>query len=249
MARLAGPEQNNRSGRRAREAIRLKPDYPQARARLGFALHTQGELAQAIAELRKAREMAKADPGLILKIEAELAVAEGQADMAAQIPALLHGEDQPKNAAELLEFGFLSYTLKRYSGAARLMMKAFQADPKLADETQAHHRYNAACAAALAGCGQGKDEPPLDEAAKTRWRKQAIDWLKADLVVWTRQVEAGPPQARQLAAQILQQWKADTDLAGIRERTALGKLPEDEQNACRSLWAEVEVVLKNAQSP
>ena len=98
------------------EAIRLKPDYPQARAWLGFALHTQGELAQAIAELRKAREMAKADPGLILKIEAELAVAEGQADMAARIPALLHGEDQPKNAAELLEFGFLSYTLKPYWG-------------------------------------------------------------------------------------------------------------------------------------
>ena len=122
-----------------------------------------------------------------------------------------------------------------------MMMKAFQADPKLADETQAHHRYNAACAAALAGCGQGKDEPPLDEAAKTPCAKQAIDWLKADLVVWTRQVEAGPPQARQLAAQILQQWKADTDLAGIRERRLWESYPRTNRTLAgrsgrRSRW-------------
>ena len=114
---------------------------------------------------------------------------------------------------------------------------------------QAQNRYNAACAAALAGCGQGKDEPPLDEPARARWRKQAIDWLKADLAFWTRQVEAGPQQARAAVVQTLQHWKADTDLAGIREESDLAKLPEDERKACRALWAEVEGVLKRAQSP
>jgi eukaryotic-like serine/threonine-protein kinase len=101
----------------------------------------------------------------------------------------------------------------------------------------------------MAGCGQGKDEPPLDEAAKTRWRKQAIDWLKADLAFWSRRVETGPPQARTSVAQTLQHWKADTDLAGIRDEPALARLPGDERNACREIWAKVEGLLKKSQSP
>jgi len=47
----------------------------------------------------------------------------------------------------------------------------------------------------------------------------------------------------------LQHWKADPDLAGIRDGSALAKLPEDERKTCRALWAEVEVLLKKAQSP
>ena len=43
-----------------------------------------------------------------------------------------------------------------------------EADPKLVDDRQAQHRYNAACAAALASSGQGKEEPALDEAARDR---------------------------------------------------------------------------------
>ena len=111
---------------------------------------------------------------------------------------------------------------------------------------QVQHRYNAACAAALAGCGQGKDDPPLDDAARTRWRKQAIDWLKADLAAWSKILESGPPQARPFIAQTLQHWKADPDLAGLRDPAALDKLPEDEQNACRALWKDVDALLARA---
>ena len=101
---------------------------------------------------------------------------------------------------------------------------AFKAQPALANDLEADNRYNAACAAALAGGGQGKDEPPLDEAARARWRKQAVDWLKADLATWTSQVETGPPQARQHVIQTLDHWKADSDLAGLR-RDSGGQAP------------------------
>ena len=95
----------------------------------------------------------------------------------------------------------------------------------------------------MAGCGQGKDEPPLDEAIKARWRRQAIDWLKADFVAWSKILQSGPPQARQGVPQTLQHWKADSDLAGIRDESALAKLTEDEHKACRALWAEVDALL------
>ena len=109
---------------------------------------------------------------------------------------------------------------------------------------QVQNRYNAACAAALAASGEGKDNPPVDDAAKTRWRKKAMDWLKADVAAWSKILDTGPLQARQAIAQTLQHWKADTDLAGIRDPAALAKLPPDEQKALSTLWPEVDGALE-----
>jgi hypothetical protein len=108
------------------------------------------------------------------------------------------------------------------------------------------NRYAAACAAALAGAGQGDDKPPLDEKEKTRWRRQALDGLKIDLAFWTRQAETGKPEAKALVSQKLQHWKADADLAGIRDDAELAKLPESERAAFRKLWADVDALLKKA---
>jgi hypothetical protein len=121
------------------------------------------------------------------------------------------------------------------------------ADPKLAEDMKAGSRYKAACVAALAAAGKGNDKPPLDEQEKTRWRKQAIEWLGADLAFWARQANTGKPEAKALVSQKLQHWKFDTDLAGIREPDGLAKLPENEQTACRALWADVEALLKRAE--
>ena len=98
---------------------------------------------------------------------------------------------------------------------------------------QAQHRYNAACAAAFAAQGQGKDDPPLGEPTKARWRKQAIDWLKADLAAWSKVLER-PAAARQSVSQTLQHWKLDSDLAGLRDAQAIRKLAEEERYACKA---------------
>ena len=108
---------------------------------------------------------------------------------------------------------------------------------------KAKNRYNAACAAAMAASGRGKDDPPLDATAKARWRSQAMVWLKTDLAAWSKVLESAPPQEQQSISTTLQHWKADTDLAGLRDPAALAKLSEDEQKACRSLWAEVDALL------
>ncbi len=217
-----------------RKAIRLRPDFAEGHINLGLALRDQGTFAEAVVELHKARDLEKANPGLVKKIDGDLSIAEGQAALAALLPGVLQGRDQPKNAADRLGFGLLCHTLKRYSASARLIAEAFQADRRLAEDMKVQNRYNGACSAALAGCGEGKDQPPLDEAARTRWRTQAIVWLNSDLAFWTKQVEAGPQQARAAVSQILQHWKADADLVGIRERSYLAKLPEDERKACRA---------------
>src|SRR5262249_37165961 len=89
-----------------------------------------------------------------------------------KLPSLLSGKERPAYAAETLEFAHLRYTKKLHGAWARFCRVAFQAHPALADDIRAQHRYNAACAAALAGCGPGKDDPPLGETAKAHWRDQ-----------------------------------------------------------------------------
>jgi serine/threonine-protein kinase len=163
-----------------------------------------------------------------------------------RLPAVLRGDDKPKDALEGIHFADLAYKLKRSAPSARLYAEWLGADPKLADDMKAAYRYNAACAAALAGAGKGEDEAPLDAPEKARWRQQALDWLRADLAFWAKKAETGNAEVKALAGQTLQHWKVDSDLAGIRDETALEALPEGERKACRALWAQVDDVLAQA---
>ncbi len=164
-----------------------------------------------------------------------------------KLPTVIGGHDKPADAAESLVLAQMCYDKKFHGASARLWAEAFQAQPNLADGMKVQNRYNAACAAALTGSGQGKDDPPLDEEKKAHWRKQAIDWLKADLTAWSIILESGSPQVRQTITQTLQHWKADTDFIGLRDAAPLAKLPIDDQKACRALWAEVDALLAKAQ--
>jgi tetratricopeptide (TPR) repeat protein len=227
-----------------REALRLKPDSAEAHGNLGSVLQAQGKLDEALAAFRRAARHARPGSPLARDLPAIIQRLERRIALSPRLPAILRKEDHPNGAAEGAVFARLCYDRGQHGNASRLWAEAFQGEPKLSQDMQAQNRYQAACAAALAGSGKGKDDPPEDEAAKARWRKQAVDWLQADLAFWTKQIETGSPQARQFVAKTLQHWKADPDLAGIRDPAALAKLPVDEQNACRALWAEVDTTLR-----
>jgi Flp pilus assembly protein TadD len=231
-----------------REAIRLKPDYALAHTNLGFVLQQQGQYRQALVQLRRGHELGSRRSDWPYPSAEWVRQAERLVALESRLPAVLRGDDKPKDAAEGIGFADLAYKTKQFGPSARLYIEALRADPKLAEDMKAGNRYNAACAAALAGAGQGDEKPPLDEKEKTRWLKQALDWLRADLAFWTRQAETGNPEARALVSQQLQHWKADTDLAGIRDETAIKALPADEQKACRALWAEVEALLARVRA-
>jgi serine/threonine-protein kinase len=230
-----------------REALRLKPDDAFAHWNLGQALRQAGRYTQALEELRRGHELGSRQPAWRHPTAQAVRECERMVALEARLPNVLAGRLQPADSAETLGFAQLCYNKKLHGSSARLWTEAFQAEPKLADDMQAQHRYNAACAAALAGCGQGQDKPPLEEPTKARWRKQATDWLKKDLAAWSKILGSGPPQVRQSVAETLQHWKTDTDLAGLRDATALKRLPEAEQKACGALWAEVDGLLAKAR--
>jgi hypothetical protein len=174
-------------------------------------------------------------------------MAQRLAALAPRLPGVLKHTDRPANAAETADFGRLAHSKARYAVAARLYADAFAADPKLADDLEAAHRYSAAASAALAGSGQGKDDPAPDEAGRAKLRRQALDWLKADLISRKRQLESGKPDDRTEVGQRLAYWKTDRNLSGVRDPEPLAKLPYDEQRAWRALWTEVDALEKRAE--
>ena len=82
----------------------------------------------------------------------------------ARLSAIIQRNQQPKDNRERLQLAQTSLRKALHATAAKLWAEALDADPKLSEDRQAQHRYNAACAAALAGGGQGKDDKPLDDA-------------------------------------------------------------------------------------
>jgi hypothetical protein len=145
-----------------------------------------------------------------------------------------------------LAFARIVYDQKKFALATRLWAQALESDSKLFDDRHMQHRYNAARAAALAAAGQGSDEPPPDDAEKAKLRRQALDWLKAELTAWGRLLESGPPQDRPVIASTLSDWKQDNALAGIRDAAALAKLPAEEREAFLQLWTDQAELVKKA---
>jgi serine/threonine-protein kinase len=87
--------------------------------------------------------------------------------------AFMDGKYQPQDNDERLALlGACQFT-NRTRTMSLLYAEAFDAAPSLADDLGADHRYNAARAAALAGCGHGADATGLGEEERARLRDQA----------------------------------------------------------------------------
>jgi serine/threonine-protein kinase len=200
-------------------------------------------LAKAARGLGDAEGVAEAQRGLTELRNSDPAYASFDTRLA----AIIKGDQKPRNEAERLALAQRAYEKALHASAARFWAEALAADPKLAADRKAQTRYNAACAAALAGCGQSKDAPPPDETAKTKLRKQSLAWLKDELAVWSKLLESGGSAARPLVTQTMEHWQSDPDLAGVREEAELAKLPEPEREAWRKVWGEAAGVLKSAR--
>jgi tetratricopeptide (TPR) repeat protein len=232
-----------------RKAIQNKEDYAEAHFNLGAALGRQGEVRKALAELRRGQELGSKNPGWRDPSGKEVRQCERLVELDGRLPGILEGTTKPAGVGERMELAALC-SLKRLNRAAvRFYEEAFAAEPTLADNLGARCRYNAARAAALAGCGEGKDADKLDDQERTRLRRQALDWLRADLEAWGGLPDMDPEKARAAAtvARVLQAWLADAGFAGVRGSEALVKLPEAERRPWRSLWGDVDDALARTQ--
>ncbi len=226
---LANQGKNEEALTVLRQAVRLDPEFHTACGIMGDVLRNQGDYPGAVAAYRKADAILRKQPmemstGFTRVWTDKIEQAERLAGLVARLPALVKGDDRPRDNAERLALAQWCYDRKLFSAATRFWGDALVADPKVGDDRVVQNRYNAACAAALAAAGAGKGEPPLDEPAKTSLRRQALDWLKAELAAWTKIVDRDP-KSRNQAVLAVKHWKDDADLVSVREAASLRGCP------------------------
>jgi Flp pilus assembly protein TadD len=229
-----------------RKAIAIDPRDARTHGALRQACLRQGHFTEARETTQRWLKLLPTNDPLRKSVMHQLRECEQMLALAKKLPALLAGKVKPADAAEQVALARLCTYKMRPAAATRFYADAFTSEPKLADDSQAGHRYNAACTAAQAGCGQGKDDPRPDDKERTRLRQQALGWLRADLALWSKQA-SGTQALRRAAQKALELWQKDTDLAGVRDDAALEKLPEGERAEWKKLWAEVAALLKKGE--
>jgi tetratricopeptide (TPR) repeat protein/serine/threonine protein kinase len=230
-----------------RKAIELDPKHFNAYGALGMALYMKGRFVEARDATARALKIIPEQHPKRRMLGEQLQEFEQFAKLEARLPRLLEGKDKAVSAQESLALAEMCHRKQMNATAARFSADALAADPKLAADLKAGHRYNAACYAVLGASGQGGDADKLNDKEKVRLRKLALDWLRADLAARTKQLEGGLPADRAEGRRQLLHWQEDSDLAGIRDKAALEKLPPDEQKAFTQLWADVAALLKKAE--
>ncbi|HVS34350.1 MAG TPA: tetratricopeptide repeat protein [Gemmataceae bacterium] len=231
------------------KAIHIREDYAEAHYNLGEALSRQGEVREALDELRRGQALGSKNPGWRDPSGQSVRQCQRLVELDERLPGFLDRTTTPASTGERIDAAALC-SLKRLNRAAvRFYEEAFAAEPKLAEDLGARCRCNAARAAALAGCGEGKDVDKLDDRERARLRRQALDWLRADLEAWGRLLDSDPGRAgaSAMVAKVLQDWRADAGFAGVRESEALLKLPEAERRPWRMLWGDVDDALARTQ--
>jgi serine/threonine protein kinase/Flp pilus assembly protein TadD len=231
-----------------RLAIEFKKDYAEAHCNLGQLLRRTGHFREAVEELRQGHELGKQTPGWHYRSDQWLEEAEKDLRTEERLSAVLQGKAQPKDASECIAFARNCQQFRKLQGAAvRFYEEAFTADPTLTENLAGSYRYHAACAAALAGCGQGNDVADLQEKDLARLRKQSRDWLRSDLEAWHRLLGREPDKAPPVIVRTLHHWLENKDFAGMRGPEAPARLPENEGLAWEQLWADVAHLLATAQ--
>ena len=131
----------------------------------------------------------------------------------ARLAAIIQGDQQPKDNAERLHSrnGPTTRPCTRPPPGSGprpwrpTRSSATTARPSIATTPPAPPRWPAR--------GKGKDDPSPDDAARAKLRKQALDWLKAELSAWKRVSMIGEPGNKEARRQ-------DTRPTGSRTPTS-----------------------------
>jgi tetratricopeptide (TPR) repeat protein len=262
-----------------KEAIRLDPKYAVAHTNLGNALRGKGDLDGAVACYKEAIRLDPTEPrthynlGNTLggKDDADAAIAcykeairldpkfaPAQTTLGIFLDrkgdkggaAAAYREAIRLDATDLLAHNFLAGLLARRGeprAALDLLRQGARANPGWLADPATGIRYNSACFACLAAAERGTDPPPSD--ARPALRKEALDWLAADLAAWRKQLAADPAKYRTVVHDQMAHWLTDTDLVSVREKAELENLPVEERAAWVKLWAEVRDLRDATASP
>jgi serine/threonine-protein kinase len=230
-----------------RKGVQLRPDFAAGCCNLGYALLDQGNYAEAVVYLKRGHDLGSQKPGWYFPSEQWLRRAERLLAIEQKLPAILKGEGKPADAQGRIELAQVCRAKRFHRAAVRFYAEAFADQPNFADDWREGHRCHAAGSAALAAAGQGEDATSLSAAERAALRRQALDWLRADLTLRTRVIQGSAPDSFRMR-QALRRWQTDAGLVSVRDG-ALAKVPPPEREAWKNLWADIETALAPPTKP
>jgi tetratricopeptide (TPR) repeat protein len=222
-------------------AARFDANHFPAHFQLANSLYTIQDLPGAIAEYRRAVEIEPKNAlvhhhlGSALRDSKELLGAIAELSRAVELDEA-YAEARHDLGGVLRDVGYHKGAIDQYRTAA--LLYAERSRPT--DDPAVGRRYNAACCAALAAAVHAEDPRHLPEQVALMLRRQALQWLRADLGMYEKSAEREAAATRQA----LLQWRVDPDLAALRESEALNMLPDGERQAWLRLWAAVDGLLR-----
>lgn len=223
-------------------AIKLRPTFAEAWCNLGLILERQGQFSQALDALAFGHALGNGRARWHYPSAQWLADCTRLVRLAEREPAILGGDVQPENAQAQNDLAWFCFCKKHYQAAARHWKAAFARDGGLAAE----HRWHAACAAACAAAGEGLDARLLDEQERIRWHRQAITWLKEELVAQRPLLGSMIPQERKQAVHRLQGWVREPALRLLCDSSGWPMLLASDREDAHVLWTEIRKHLDQA---
>jgi serine/threonine-protein kinase len=222
---------------------------PAPRLVLSMALHGSGQMAEArrtlaaavLAHDWRANQVNEPSGWMyhVLRREAEGLILP-------DLPAFLNGAHWPQDNDERLALLGVCQFEGRWSTAARLYAEAFEADPKLAEGPYARDHFAAACCAALAGSVRGDDGTTAGDSEPARWRRQARDWLRADLDSLKKLLGSDVPASCEYLMSSVVRWALDPALAGLHDLAELEKLAPAERQEWQNFWSDHDALYRRA---
>jgi Flp pilus assembly protein TadD len=232
-----------------RLAVDLNPRSLGAYIGLGKALVEKGKVTEAIAALKPiatTREFEKDKQFPVLRQQyleyfGWMDNWEDREDRVNRVKDVLDDKTRLHGADDHLAFARLCMLWKHYYiDAVRYYGDAFGIRPALADDVRQGHRFDAACAAALAGSGQGEHVSSFTELDRRRMRDRARQWLEEDLAGWAKFVGSDKPADLAQARATMLHWRLERCLSTVRNRDALEKLPDPERVQWQQFWDKVD---------
>jgi tetratricopeptide (TPR) repeat protein/tRNA A-37 threonylcarbamoyl transferase component Bud32 len=229
------------------ESIRLDPHASAiAHHNLGAALWDKGRQNEAIGHYQEsirldpqASALAHNNLGAALYQQGRLDEAIGHYQQAIRLDPKVSAMAHHNLGAALRDRGRLNEAIGHFQQALKLGPNS-----TLAGSNLYSCRYAAACAAVRASAGQGPRETPLGEQERVDLRRQALDWLRADVELRTALLKDGKwAGLYALSGWSLSSWQTDPALASVRDGAALTKLPAAERQQWQRFWADVAALL------
>lgn len=244
---LANVGRDSEAATAIESALALEPDRLDALGAFGVIALRIGRLEDAAKSLERCLEqLAPNDVDRDL-IESSLARCRALAALEPRLEAFVAGAEHPSDAKQSLLLAELCRLRGRYVEAVRFARDAFTADTALASDPTFGYRFEAACAAALAGAGDEREGAAVENTARRDLRRQAREWLLADLKSWNHILDELGPKARPRIINTLERWRASPRLAVLRDQDRVDLLDEAERSECRALWREVDLLHARAE--